>query len=127
MRPADRVRNLPPYLFAELDKRVAAKRASGADVISLGVGDPDLPTPDHVVAALQEAAADPSTHRYPSYYGLPEFRRAIADYYGRRFGVELDPDTQVLPLLGSKATPPPRWRSSRSSRRRWSSPGVTTS
>jgi len=93
---------LPPYLFAELDKRVAERRAQGRDIISLGVGDPDRPTPEHIVRALQEAAADPSTHRYPSYYGMPEFRRTIAEWFARRFGVELDPDTEVLPLLGSK-------------------------
>jgi LL-diaminopimelate aminotransferase len=81
---------------------VAAKRAEGVDVISLGVGDPDLPTPRHVVEALQEAAEDPTTHQYPSYYGLPAFRVAIADWYERRFDVHLDPETEVLPLLGSK-------------------------
>jgi LL-diaminopimelate aminotransferase len=102
MRVADRVRTLPPYLFAELDRRVAAKRATGADVISLAIGDPDLPTPPHVVEALREAAADPATHQYPSYYGLPALRAAIADFYRRRFGVDLDPGTEVLPLLGSK-------------------------
>jgi LL-diaminopimelate aminotransferase len=102
MKPAKRIESLPPYLFAELDKRVAAKRATGADVISLGVGDPDLPTPAHVVAAMQEAAADPATHQYPSYYGMPELRRAIAGWYAARFGVDLDPDTEVLPLIGSK-------------------------
>ena len=102
MRLARRVQSLPPYLFAELDRKVAAKRAAGADVISLGVGDPDLPTPDHVVEALREAARDPSTHRYPSYYGMPELREAIAAWYGRRFGVTLDPDTEVQPLIGSK-------------------------
>ena len=102
MRIAKRVEGLPPYLFAELDKRVAAKRAEGADVISLGVGDPDLPTPAHIVEALREAALDPSTHRYPSYYGMLELRQAIADHYERRFGVTLDPETEVLPLIGSK-------------------------
>lgn len=102
MKPTLRVQGLPPYLFAELDRRVAAKRSEGVDVISLGVGDPDLPTPRHVVEALQEAAEDPTTHQYPSYYGLPAFRVAIADWYERRFGVHLDPDTEVLPLLGSK-------------------------
>ena len=102
MRLARRVEALPPYLFAELDRQVAEQRATGADVISLGVGDPDLPTPRHIVEALQEAAEDPSTHRYPSYYGLPEFRKAIADWYGTRFGVDLDPETEVQPLLGSK-------------------------
>ena len=102
MRLAGRAANLPPYLFAELDRKVAERRAAGMDVISLGVGDPDQPTPAHIVAALQEAAADPSTHRYPSYYGSPEFRRVIADWFRGRFGVGLDPDTEVLPLLGSK-------------------------
>ncbi len=102
MRLAARVRDLPPYLFAELDRRVAAKRAAGADVISLGVGDPDLPTPAHVVEALLRAAEDPATHRYPSYYGMPVFREAIAAFYERRFGVALDPETEVQPLIGSK-------------------------
>ncbi len=102
MKPARRVQDLPPYLFAELDRRVAAKRAEGVDVISLGIGDPDLPTPRHVVEALQEAAEDPATHQYPSYYGLPAFRVAIAEWYQSRFGVRLDPGTEVLPLLGSK-------------------------
>lgn len=102
MRIADRVRDLPPYLFAELDKKIEAKRAQGADVISLGVGDPDHPTPRHVVEALREAAEDPTTHRYPSYYGMPALRKAIADWYLSRFGVELDPDTEVQPLIGSK-------------------------
>jgi LL-diaminopimelate aminotransferase len=102
MRFAERIRNLPPYLFAELDRKVEAKRRLGADVISLGIGDPDLPTPRHVVEALQEAAEDPTTHQYPSYYGLPAFRKAIADFYQRRFGVGLDPATEVLPLIGSK-------------------------
>ena len=102
MRIADRVRELPPYLFAELDKKIEAKRAEGADVISLGVGDPDHPTPRHIVEALQEAAEDPSTHQYPSYYGMPALRKAIADWYMQRFGVELDPETEVQPLIGSK-------------------------
>jgi LL-diaminopimelate aminotransferase len=102
VRLAGRVRSLPPYLFAELDRKVAAKRASGADVISLGVGDPDLPTPPHVVEALRRAAEDPATHRYPSYYGMPELRESIAAFYDRRFGVALDPETEVQPLIGSK-------------------------
>lgn len=102
MRIANRVAGLPPYLFAELDKKIAAKRAEGADVISLGVGDPDHPTPRHIVEALQEAAEDPSTHQYPSYYGSPALRKAIADWYLTRFGVELDPETEVQPLIGSK-------------------------
>jgi LL-diaminopimelate aminotransferase len=102
MRLAERIRNLPPYLFAELDRKVEAKRAAGADVISLGIGDPDLPTPRHIVEALQEAAEDPATHQYPSYYGLSAFRLGIADFYERRFGVGLDPESEVLPLIGSK-------------------------
>src|SRR5712691_2109228 len=84
VRLARRIETLPPYLFAELDRKVAARRAAGADVISLGVGDPDLPTPPHVVEALRKAAVDTSTHRYPSYYGLPELRQAIASFYERR-------------------------------------------
>ncbi|MFA5786311.1 MAG: LL-diaminopimelate aminotransferase [Actinomycetota bacterium] len=102
MRLAGRIENLPAYLFAELDRKVAERRRAGVDVISFAIGDPDQPTPAHIVDALREAAEDPSTHRYPSYYGLPEFRSAVADFYERRFGVALDPDTQVLPLIGSK-------------------------
>jgi LL-diaminopimelate aminotransferase len=93
---------IPPYLFAEIDRKVQAKRAAGVDVISLGVGDPDMPTPPRIVSALQEAAADPANHQYPSYFGLRELRQAIADWYSGRFGVKLDPDTEVLPTLGSK-------------------------
>ena len=102
MRIARRIEALPPYLFAELDRRLEAKRAEGVDVISLGVGDPDMPTPRHIVEAVQEAAEDPSTHQYPSYYGMPAFRQAVAAWYATRFGVTLDPGTQVLPLIGSK-------------------------
>jgi len=102
VRIAKRIEALPPYLFAELDGKLAAKREQGVDVISLGVGDPDLPTPAHIVEALQEAVDDPSTHRYPSYYGSLEFRTTVAAWYGRRFRVELDPDTEVMALIGSK-------------------------
>jgi LL-diaminopimelate aminotransferase len=102
VRIADRIAKLPPYMFAELDRKIGEKRAAGVDVISLGIGDPDMATPRHVVEALQEAAEDPSTHQYPSYYGLPALRRAVADWYGERFGVDLDPDTEVQPLIGSK-------------------------
>ncbi|HEX9123446.1 MAG TPA: LL-diaminopimelate aminotransferase [Actinomycetota bacterium] len=102
MRIARRIASLPPYLFATLDEKLAAKRAEGVDVISLGVGDPDMPTPEHIVAAMQEAIHDPATHQYPSYYGTLEFRTAVADWYGRRFGVELDPKTEVISLIGSK-------------------------
>jgi LL-diaminopimelate aminotransferase len=102
VKVARRIESLPPYLFAELDRRIAERRAAGEDIISLGVGDPDLPTPGHIVAALRAAAEDPSTHRYPSYYGMPELREAIAAWYAGRFGVNLDPETEVLPLIGSK-------------------------
>jgi LL-diaminopimelate aminotransferase len=102
VRVARRIESLPPYLFAELDRRLAAKRAEGIDVISLGVGDPDLPTPDHIVDAMRDAIADPVTHRYPSYYGSLDFREAVAAWYSRRFGVELDPEIEVMALIGSK-------------------------
>ncbi len=102
MRPARRIEKLPPYLFAELDRKIAAARAKGVDVISFAVGDPDLPTPPHIVEALIEGARDPATHRYPAYTGMPEFRASIAAFYERRFGVTLDPDEQIQPLVGSK-------------------------
>lgn len=102
MRSAERIEKLPPYLFAELDRKVAAAKAKGVDVISFGIGDPDRPTPQHIVDAGLKELADPANHQYPSYYGLPELREAIAAYYQRRFNVTLDPKTQVLPLIGSK-------------------------
>ena len=102
MRTAKRIEKLPPYLFAEIDRKVDEARARGADIISFGVGDPDLPTPPHIIDALIEAARDPATHRYPSYTGMPAFRESIAAWYEKRFGVVLDPDTQVQPLVGSK-------------------------
>jgi LL-diaminopimelate aminotransferase len=102
VRVARRIESLPPYLFAELDRKLGAKRGEGIDVISLGVGDPDLPTPDHIVEAMRDAIADPATHRYPSYYGSADFRAAVAAWYSRRFDVELDPETEVMALIGSK-------------------------
>ena len=99
---AKRMSRIPPYLFAEIDRKVREKKAAGIDVISLGIGDPDLPTPARIVSAAQEAVADPANHQYPSYFGLRELREAIADWYRGRFGVRLDPDSQVLPTLGSK-------------------------
>jgi LL-diaminopimelate aminotransferase len=102
LRPAKRLDSIPPYLFAELDKRVAAKRAEGAKVISFGIGDPDFPTPPHIVEAMKQAVADPVTHNYPSYAGLPELRNAIAEWMAKRFDVSLDPDSEVLVLWGSK-------------------------
>jgi LL-diaminopimelate aminotransferase len=102
MRPSKRLEQIPPYLFAELERKVAAKRAAGVDVISLGIGDPDSPTFPGIVAAAQEAVADPSTHTYPTNRGRDEFRQAVADFYARRFGVELDPETEVMPAIGAK-------------------------
>ena len=102
MRAAKRIDKLPPYLFAEIDRKVNLAKQRGADIISFGVGDPDLPSPPHVVEALASAAKDAATHRYPSYTGMPEFRSSIAAWYERRFGVAMDPDTQVQPLVGSK-------------------------
>ena len=99
---AQRLGRIPPYLFAEIDRKVQEKRRAGIDVISLGIGDPDLPTPARIVSVLQEAATDPANHRYASYFGLPELREAIAHWYAGRSGVELDPDTEILPTLGSK-------------------------
>ncbi|MBO8127225.1 MAG: LL-diaminopimelate aminotransferase [Firmicutes bacterium] len=102
MKTADRIQKLPPYLFAEIDKKIAEAKAKGVDVISLGIGDPDQPTPDNVVKRMQYETAQPENHRYPSYEGLPAFREAVADWYSRRFGVELDPDKEVVSLIGSK-------------------------
>jgi LL-diaminopimelate aminotransferase len=102
MRLAHRIEELPAYLFAEISRKIAEKRAQGVDVISFAIGDPDLPTPDHVIDALSTAARDPANHRYPESEGLPELREAMARWYDRRFGVELDPQTEVLPLIGSK-------------------------
>jgi LL-diaminopimelate aminotransferase len=102
MKPSSRLDRLPPYLFAELERKIAAKEAAGVDVISLGIGDPDTATPRPVVDALATAAADPGTHQYPSNRGRPEFREAFAGFYRRRFGVELDPATEIVPALGAK-------------------------
>jgi LL-diaminopimelate aminotransferase len=99
---ANRLNKIPPYLFAEIDRKVQEKKRAGVDVISLGIGDPDLPTPARIVHVLQEAAADPANHRYASYFGLAELREAIAGWYGHRSGVTLDPATEILPTLGSK-------------------------
>jgi LL-diaminopimelate aminotransferase len=102
MRPSSRLALIPPYLFAELERKIAAKRAAGVDVISLGIGDPDTPTYEPIVAAAQRAVADPSTHTYPSNRGRAEFREAVAAFYQRRFGVTLDPETEVMPAIGAK-------------------------
>jgi len=102
MQIAQRMQRIPPYLFADLDRKRAALKAKGVDVISLAVGDPDLPTPDHIIEALAKAARDPATHQYPPYEGTREYREAVAGWYARRFGVTLDPGTEVLALIGSK-------------------------
>jgi len=100
--PSKRVQALPPYMFAELERKVADKRAAGIDVISLGIGDPDRPTFPHIVEAMRAAVADPGTQNYPSNRGRDEFRQAFAEFYGERFGVEIDPDGEVMPAIGAK-------------------------
>src|SRR6476646_3229359 len=102
MRPSSRLERIPPYLFAELERKVAAKRAAGVDVISLGIGDPDTPTYPPIVDAAQRAVADPSTHTYPSNRGRKEFRDAVAAFYARRFDVRLNADTEVMSAIGAK-------------------------
>jgi len=102
MRRSSRLDRIPPYMFAELERKVRVKREAGVDVISLGIGDPDRPTYPPIVTAAQSAVADPSTHQYPSNRGRKEFREAVAAFYARRFGVELDPETEVMPAIGAK-------------------------
>jgi LL-diaminopimelate aminotransferase len=102
VKPSSRLEKIPPYLFAELERKISEKRAAGIDVISLGIGDPDTPTYPPIVAAAQLAVADPSTHQYPSNRGRQDFREAVATFYARRFGVELDPNTEVMPAIGAK-------------------------
>lgn len=99
---SDKLNQLPPYLFMEIDKIKTQLRKEGKDVIDLSVGDPDMPTPDFIVSKLQEAVADKSTHTYPFGTGTVEFKEAIADWYKDRFGVVLDPETEILGLIGSK-------------------------
>ncbi len=102
MKIADRIANLPPYVFATVEKRINEQRAKGVDVINLGIGSPDLAPPKFIIDELYRSAQRPDTHGYAGYYGTPALRKAIANYYQRRFGVELDPNTEVLPLIGSK-------------------------
>ena len=102
MRVASRVENVPPYLFVEISRKIAQKRAEGIDVISFGIGDPDLATPDNVIGRLKQTSTDAPNHRYPETEGLPEFRVAVADWYRQRFGVSLDSDKEVLALIGAK-------------------------
>ncbi len=102
MKLSRRIENLPPYLFVEISRKIAEKKARGEDVISFGIGDPDIPTPQHIIDRLLEAARDPANHRYPETEGLPGLRQAIARWYQKRFGVSLDAGSEVLPLIGSK-------------------------
>src|SRR3546814_9083818 len=98
-----RIKRLPPYVFEEVNRMKAAARARGEDIIDFGMGNPDNPTPPHIVAKLVEAAQNPRAHRYSSSRGVPGLRKALANYYGRRFGVTLDPDKEAIVTLGSKA------------------------
>jgi LL-diaminopimelate aminotransferase len=102
MRFARRLDLVPPYLFAELERKIEEQRRAGVDVISLGIGDPDLPTPEPVVRALREAAADPNTHRYPTNRGLGRFRETVSAFYEERFGAHVDPGSEIVPVLGGK-------------------------
>ena len=99
---AKRVQQLPPYLFVNISRAIAAKKAQGIDVVSFGIGDPDIPTPDVVLDALDRGARKTPNHRYPESEGLPEFRQAVSEFYWRRFGVEIDPASEVINLIGAK-------------------------
>src|SRR3984893_14044436 len=102
MRPSERLERIPPYAFAQLERKIAAKRAAGVDVISLGIGDPDRPTPPLIVQAMREAGSEPETHQYPTNRGRADFRQAVRDFYERRFDVTLDPEREVVPAIGAK-------------------------
>ena len=100
--PSRRLEAIPPYMFAELERRIADKRRAGIDVVSLGIGDPDEPTYPHIVKAMQEGVADSANQKYPTNRGRDEFRQAFAEFYGERFGVEIDPESEVIPAIGAK-------------------------
>ena len=102
MKPSKRLERIPPYAFAQLERKIAEKRAAGVDVISLGIGDPDRPTPPLIVEAMQEAVSEPETHRYPTNRGRADFRGAVRDFYERRFDVKLDPENEIIPAIGAK-------------------------
>ncbi|TET17442.1 MAG: LL-diaminopimelate aminotransferase [Dehalococcoidia bacterium] len=102
MRLAKRIENLPSYLFAEISKKIADKRAKGEDIVSFAIGDPDISTPPNIIERLCQAAQDPANHRYPETGGLPQLRQAIAKWYKKRFDASLDADKEVLPLIGAK-------------------------
>ncbi len=102
MKLSRRVEQLPPYLFVEISKKIAERKAKGKEVVSFAIGDPDIPTPPHIIERLCQAAQDPTNHRYPETEGLPQLRQAIAEWYRKRFDVSLDPDKEVLPIWGAK-------------------------
>ncbi len=102
VKKAKRINDLPPYLFAEIDRKKRAALARGVDLIDLGIGDPDIPTPSNIIEKLQESASKPVNHRYPNSSGMPEFRESVANWYGKRFNVKLDPAKEVVSLIGSK-------------------------
>jgi LL-diaminopimelate aminotransferase len=102
MKPSKRLERIPPYAFAQLERKISEKRAEGVDVISLGIGDPDRPTPALIVAAMQEAVSEPETHKYPTNRGREDFRVAVRDFYARRFDVALDPEREIIPAIGAK-------------------------
>ncbi|MCG6878166.1 MAG: LL-diaminopimelate aminotransferase [Deltaproteobacteria bacterium] len=99
---AERLKQLPPYLFKEIDRKKAEVKVKGVDIIDLGVGDPDLPTPEHIIAEMKRSVDDPANHRYPSYSGMSDFKETVAWWYKERFNVVLDPGTEVVSLIGSK-------------------------
>ncbi|MDK2878311.1 MAG: LL-diaminopimelate aminotransferase [Thermoanaerobacteraceae bacterium] len=102
MKVAERLNKIPPYISAQIDKKIAELRKKGVDVVTLGVGDPDLPTPDNIIEVMEKAIWEPAYHRYPDYEGSIEFRKAVAEYYERRFDVKLNPENEVMALIGSK-------------------------
>ena len=99
MEISNRIKEIKPYLFMEISRKIAAKKAEGADVISFGIGDPDIPTPDHILDSIIEASKVPANHRYPESEGLPEFRKAVADFYKNRFDVDLDFSNEIINLI----------------------------
>lgn len=102
MKVSKRIENLPPYLFVEISRKINEKRAQGEDVVTFAIGDPDIPTPEHIINRLCQAARDPENHRYPESAGMPKLRQAIAEWYEKRFDVALDPNDEIVPVIGAK-------------------------
>src|SRR6202795_2312956 len=102
MKPSKRLERIPPYAFAQLERKIEEERPAGLAVISLGFGGPDRPTPPLIVEAMQEAVSEPETHRYPTNRGREDFRGAVRDFYERRFDVKLDPESEIIPAIGAK-------------------------